>query len=101
MLKNLKCTYFTNNTAYKEHIERGNRHIIKIGGKTITIYGHSLQMLNVTGIKSWSDMKATKMMIQKEFQVKDKKEDLENCKNRIIIGKEGAYHRGEIRSSSW
>ena len=70
MLKNLKCTYFTNGTVYKENIAKGKRHIIKIRGKCITIYGHSQSMLNVTGIKSWSDMKETKMMIEKEFQVK-------------------------------
>ena len=70
MLKNLKCTYFTNDKVYKENISNGDRHIIKIEGKTITIYGHSPQMLNVTGIKSWSDMKATKTMIQIEYQVK-------------------------------
>ena len=70
MLKNLKCTYFTNDTVYKKNIARGNRQIIKLGGKTITIYGHSQQMLNITGIKSWSDMKTTKMLIEKEYQVK-------------------------------
>ena len=69
MLKNLKCTYFTNEKVYKDNIAMGKRHIIKIEGKVITIYGHSQRMLNVTGIKSWSDMKATKMMIEKEYHV--------------------------------
>ena len=62
MLKKLKCTYFINETVYKENIPKGNRHIIKMGGKCMTIYGHSQSMLNVTGIKS--------LMIEKEFQVK-------------------------------
>ena len=70
MLKNLKCTYFINEKVYKENIPNGERHIIKMGGKCMTIYGHTQLMLNVTGIKSWSDMKETKMMIEKEFQVK-------------------------------
>lgn len=70
MLKNLKCTYFTDEPVYRESLEKSKKHNFKINGISITIYGHSPLLLNVTGIKSWSDMKATQMMIEKEYQVK-------------------------------
>ena len=70
MMKNMKCTFFTNEVVYKENMAKSKKHNYKINGKSITIYGHSPLMINITGIKSWSDMKTTKTMIEKEYQVK-------------------------------
>ena len=74
-LNNIKASFIFENNL----IQNGNKQVIwKNGNFTFTIYKHSQQLVNVTGLKSAEEIEQQKSVIEEMFQQKVKKVRIDN-----------------------
>ena len=69
-LNNVKASFIFENNVVKDQ----NKQVIwKNGNFTFTIYKHSQQLVNITGLKSAEEIEQQKSLIEELFQQKVKK----------------------------
>ena len=74
-LNNIKASFIFENNL----IQNENKQVIwKNGNFTFTIYKHSQQLVNVTGLKSAEEIEQQKSVIEEMFQQKVKKVRIDN-----------------------
>ena len=74
-LNNIKASFIFENNV----IQNENKQVIwKNGNFTFTIYKHSQQLVNVTGLKSAEEIEQQKSVIEDMFQQKVKKVRIDN-----------------------
>ena len=74
-LNNIKASFIFENNV----IQNENKQVIwKNGNFTFTIYKHSQQLVNVTGLKSAEEIEQQKKLIEEMFQQKVKKVRIDN-----------------------
>ena len=74
-LNNIKASFIFENSVLKNQ----NKQVIwKNGNFTFTIYKHSQQLVNVTGLKSTEEIEQQKKLIEEMFQQKVKKVRIDN-----------------------
>jgi|TARA_B110000977_G_scaffold184127_1_gene247453 hypothetical protein len=74
-LNNIKASFIFENNL----IQHENKQVIwKNGNFTFTIYKHSQQLVNVTGLKSAEEIEQQKSVIEEMFQQKVKKVRIDN-----------------------
>ena len=74
-LNNIKASFIFENNV----IQNGNKQVIwKNGNFTFTIYKHTQQLVNVTGLKSAEEIEQQKTLIEELFQQKVKKVRIDN-----------------------
>ena len=64
-LRNLKASVFMKNKLSSPY--RIKNHIFKVGGLTFTIYHHSSYLVNVTGIKSFLQLKVAQKILERKL----------------------------------
>jgi TATA-box binding protein (TBP) (component of TFIID and TFIIIB) len=74
-LNNVKASFIFENNVVKDQ----NKQVIwKNGNFTFTIYKHSQQLVNITGLKSAEEIEQQKSLIEELFQQKVKKVRIDN-----------------------
>ena len=74
-LNNIKASFIFENSVVKNQ----NKQVIwKNGNFTFTIYKHSQQLVNVTGLKSAEEIEQQKSVIEEMFQQEVKKVRIDN-----------------------
>ena len=64
-LRNLKASVFMKNKLSKPY--RKKNYIFKLGGLTFTIYHHSSYLVNVTGLKSFQQLKEAQELLERKL----------------------------------
>ena len=77
---NVKCTYFTNSPVCKGRLPRGEKYNFSLNNfilnnkqvskKSVTIYGHTPLRLHISGIRNFKELKITKELLEKMYNVK-------------------------------
>ena len=68
-VKNIKFSLQIDQSILCKKINKNEKQKMLIGSATVVVYGHSPKLLNVTGVKSMSEVKSTINFIQSNFGV--------------------------------
>lgn len=99
LLKNIKATCFLSEPLFEK--EKSTKKMKdKIWHISIIVYYHSPSLVNLTGLRSFEEYKACKLMLEKRYNVKIIKSKIDCCffshketrKNEFNIDLRAAYH---------
>ena len=68
-LKNLKCSMYTEGLV-KDGLRRSETYSFKLDSVTVFIFGHTPNLVNMTGLECFEDVETTREMIEFGYDVK-------------------------------
>lgn len=69
MIRNIKCSMITDGLVIK-NLRRNQTHKFTIGSVKVFIFGHTPNLVNMTGLKCFEDVETTREMIEFGYDVK-------------------------------